>query len=302
LLQGQLAPAKPAPAPAVKTPRRIVAVGDLHGDLAAARAALQLAGAVDGRDRWQGGGLVIVQTGDLLDRGDDDIALIEYLNRQDQAARAHGGRVIVLNGNHELMNVDGDLRYVTPGGFLACRERFFALASGAPRDPLDRAPRALAFAPGGPLARRLAQHDLAVVLGDTVFVHGGLLPWHVRYGVDRLNHEQSAWMRGERPAPENVLHGDDSPVWFRGYSSGEPSVEMCGMAREALHALGARRMVVGHSQQKRINSACDATVWRIDVGMARAFGGPVEVLEITPGHVRPVSRTQGPPRRAARAP
>ena len=89
-----------SPAP----PARIVAIADVHGDLDAARAALRLGGAIDGEDRWIGGDLVVVQTGDILDRGDDEQAIMELFLRLGKEAEITGGAVHVLNGNHELMN------------------------------------------------------------------------------------------------------------------------------------------------------------------------------------------------------
>src|SRR5262249_55550324 len=110
------------------TPKRLVAIGDLHGDLGGARAALRAARAIDDHDRWIGGDLVLVQTGDVLDRGDDESAIFELLDRLDRDARQSGGAIIQLAGNHELMNAARDYRYVTPGGqrdFGGDRERAF---------------------------------------------------------------------------------------------------------------------------------------------------------------------------------
>src|SRR5690349_6764906 len=98
-------------------PGRIVAVGDLHGDLTATRAALRVAGVIDPHDSWIGGTTTLVQTGDVLDRGDDEQAIIDLLERLETEAAAAGGAVIWLLGNHELMNAAGDFRYVTHGGF-----------------------------------------------------------------------------------------------------------------------------------------------------------------------------------------
>ena len=62
--------------------QRIVAFGDVHGDLEAARGALRLAGAIDEQDRWIGGDLIVVQTGDQLDRGDQEQAILDLFERQ----------------------------------------------------------------------------------------------------------------------------------------------------------------------------------------------------------------------------
>src|SRR5690606_2094045 len=97
--------------------RRIVAIGDLHGDLQATRRALRLAGAIDAQDRWIGKELIVVQTGDQLDRGDEELAILKLLEALAPQAEAAGGRLHVLNGNHEIMNVELDFRYVTPLGF-----------------------------------------------------------------------------------------------------------------------------------------------------------------------------------------
>ena len=96
---------------------RIVAIGDLHGDVVATRAALRLAGAIDDQERWTGGRLVLVQTGDQLDRGDDEPEILGLLERLSAEAKAAGGALHTLNGNHEVMNVQGDFRYVTDDGF-----------------------------------------------------------------------------------------------------------------------------------------------------------------------------------------
>lgn len=102
--------------------RRIVAVGDLHGDLSKTRRALEMAGVLssDGQDLWIGGETVLVQLGDILDRGEDEIAILSLLRSLDIQAKSTGGAVFQVNGNHETMNVEGDFRYVDPGAFDEC--------------------------------------------------------------------------------------------------------------------------------------------------------------------------------------
>lgn len=302
LAAAALPPSASSPTPAVApvaeqltrvpAPARLVAIGDLHGDLAATRAALRLAGAIDEKDHWSGGPLVIVQTGDQLDRGDGERAILDLFDRLEDEARAAGGAVISLDGNHEIMNVQLDFRYVTDGGF----HDFNAVSGTNLADPrLAGVPptareRAASFLPGAPYAKRLAKRDTIAIVGDTLFVHGGVLPKHVKYGLARINHEVSAWMNGDRPAPPDIVTAEDGPIWTRRYSAA-PDVEDCKVLGEALSAASVKRMVVGHTVQRGgISSGCDERVWRIDVGLSHYFGGDPEVLEIAGAAVKKLKK------------
>jgi hypothetical protein len=260
--------------------QRLVAIGDLHGDLAATRAALRTAGAIDDHDRWIGGALVVVQTGDVLDRGDDERAILDLIARLETEAGAAGGALVMLLGNHELMNAAGDFRYVTPGGFHAFDGAPGPAAAMPPGVPEDMRSRVAALAPGGSYARRLAHHAVIAIVGDTVFSHAGVLGDWVSH-VDDVNQSARCWMDGQSSQPSPALTSDDSPIWTR--AAGGPSVD-CAAVRSALAALQVKRMVVGHTVQDHgITSACDGTLWRIDVGLSQRYGGPIEVLELVPG-------------------
>jgi hypothetical protein len=261
---------------------RVVAIGDLHGDLTATRKALSLAGAIDDQDRWSGGDLVVVQTGDAIDRGDNDREILSLFERlRSEAARA-GGAFLPLVGNHEALNVAGDMGYVAPAGFSAFAELQppSAKADTPSSLPPEQMGRWLAFRPGGPIARQLARDDVVTVVQDTVFVHGGILQPHLDYGLDRMNGELGAWMSGDGPPPELVL-GREGPLWTRFYAQANEAT-VCADLDDLLAQVPARRMVVGHTiQEGGIRSLCAEKLWRIDVGMSHAFGGPIEVLELT---------------------
>jgi hypothetical protein len=303
-------PAPAAPAVSVEPPRpvdpsfqfpaaeRIVAIGDLHGDLSALRAALRLGGAIDDASRWIGKTLVVVQTGDQLDRGDDEPQILELFARLRREAQAAGGAVHVLNGNHEVMNVQADFRYVTADGF----HDFSAGHPDALHQQLtanvapEQRGRTAAFLPGGEMARLLSVQPIAIQVGGNVFVHGGVLEQHVRYGLGRINQEVQAWMTGAPtvPAPVSISHLR-APIWVRDYSDGTPAAESCAELTRVLGALSAQRMVVGHTvQQRGINSECAGKVWRIDVGLSRFYGGKPSVLEIRGEQVRPLTEATAP--------
>lgn len=268
------------PAATFPAPRRLVAIGDVHGDLDATRRALRLAGAVDAAGAWVGGDLFVVQVGDQLDRGDDDKAILDWFERLEEEARAKGGRFVALNGNHEIMNAQLDFRYVTPGS----NPPFAALASAAPRGvpevPEPLRGRAAAFFPGGAYAKKLAKQPLVAIVGDTVFVHAGLLPKHVAYGLERMDAETRAWLRGERPEPPKIVVAEDGPIWTRVYSAAAGKDD-CATLEQVLGALGKKRLVMGHTPQKPdANATCGGKAWRIDTGLSRYYGGKIQALEI----------------------
>jgi len=275
-----------APTRVARSPDQdVIAIGDIHGDLRAAVGALRLAGVIDTNRRWIGGRTLVVQVGDQLDRGDDERAILDYFETLSDEAFAAGGGFFPLLGNHETMNVGFDFRYVTPGGW----SDFDDVSEGGD----DRTTRAFeeahrgrvrAFRPGGPYARILARHNAIMVVGDTVFAHGGVLPAHLTNGLENMNQEIQAWMRGEIPRP-GVLSGDDSMVWSRHFSSDVDESD-CRLLDQVLAGLEAERMVVAHTVQPQgINAACGDKVWRVDVGMSAHYGGSVQILRLRGGRV-----------------
>ena len=129
------------------------------------------------------------------------------------------------------------------------------------------------------------------VFDGNVFVHGGVVPRFAEYGIDLINEETSAWMRGEGPEP-SAINGDDCPIWSRHYSD-ETDAADCLLLEQTLQIVGAERMIVAHTvQDNGINSACDGQVWRVDVGLADYYGGATQVLEIEGDRVRPILGTR----------
>lgn len=265
---------------------RIAAIGDIHGDLQAAIAALRLSGAIDEQQRWIGGGLRVVQTGDRVDRGDQDRAVIDLFERLRVEADKAGGEVIALNGNHEMMNASGRLTFVSQlslaefadlKGLDLTRPELMTLAPEVRN-------RAAAFLPGGPYAKILAKNGIAAVVEKTVFVHGGILPAHLDYGFERINAEAKSWLLGTTRQPASILFSADGPTWTRVYSMPDKPPD-CESLNTVLRRLNAERMVVGHTIQPGISPACDGKLWRIDVGMSKYFGGKPQVLEIKDGRV-----------------
>jgi len=180
------------------------------------------------------------------------------------------------------MNVTFDFSYVTSEGFREFNEFSRGREDFEPVRDL-RAPekgRGVAFYPGGPYAQKIARHNTIMIIGDTVFVHGGVLPEHARYGIERINKETTDWILGQRLARPAFLDDENGPLWNRRFSSGTGNDD-CAILEETLELLGVKRMVVAHTPQDGgINSRCDRKVWRVDTGMSSYYEGPLELLEI----------------------
>lgn len=160
--------------------------------------------------------------------------------------------------------------------------------------------RSILLRPGGPLACELARHAVVLKINDWVFCHGGLLPQHVAYGVERMNYEVSHWMRGlsEDDTSPNfpfiATKGFDSVVWNRLYSrdmlglEGYQITRIQSVLEETLQLLGAKAMVVGHTPQTTgVNCKYNCSIWCIDVGMSSGvLNSRPEVLEIVENKAR----------------
>ena len=151
---------------------RVIAVGDLHGDLDNALQVLQMAEVVDDNGDWVAGDTVLVQTGDTTDRGPDSRAILDMLMRLETQAQAKGGQVISLLGNHEVMNLLGDWRYVDPGDLTQFG------GADARRNALSKT---------GVYGSWLRTRAVAVSVQQTIFVHGGITPAHASLGLDAIN-------------------------------------------------------------------------------------------------------------------
>ena len=107
--------------PTLKKNTRIVAFGDVHGDISALRSFLITAKVLDPTStnkepRWSGGKTICIQTGDVLDRGDDKLACYRLLATLARQADTAGGALLLLYGNHESLNAAGLFQYATAGG------------------------------------------------------------------------------------------------------------------------------------------------------------------------------------------
>jgi hypothetical protein len=303
--------------------RRLIAIGDLHGDLAITLTSLRLAKVIpqniypyNVKDiSWCGGDTWVIQLGDQIDRCRPDnwsknciedlndvtedegnnMMIIQIFQKLDVMAKAHGGRVLGMLGNHELMNVDRDFRYVSPQEFLEFvppNERDKKYTDDG--YPYGYYHRLKVFERGGNIAKHYAiQKKSITIIGKNLFVHGGVSHALMgKYSIHELNQIVQKWLlkQGDERQDkifDEVFRDDDdmSPFWCRLYSEDDGYGENTEKGyNELLRIINSRnrlmepleRIVVAHTPQfmenKYMNSLYGDRLWRIDVGMSRAFG------------------------------
>ena len=199
-------------------PESVVAIGDVHGDFDDFVTILQKAGLIDGQHHWIGGKTTFVQVGDLLDRGPKPRDVMDLMMALEKEAPTAGGRVVGLLGNHEMMNIMGDLRYVTPVNYASFADKdsekrqksayqdyvkwrhdHSALMAELPqpmelteaewmaRHPQGFVEQREAFSPGGSYGKWLREHSAVVQIGGIIFLHGGIHPNFAHLKIETIN-------------------------------------------------------------------------------------------------------------------
>lgn len=292
---------------------RIVAIGDIHGDYASYLAVLRAAEVIDARGRWKAGATHLVQTGDIPDRGPDTRRIIEHMAGLARQARKRGGRVHNLMGNHEAMNVYGDLRYTVTGEFAAFadagsverRDRYYAatLAELEQRDPQRHAmlpadvraqwdaihplgwvehrlawdPR---FASDGAMFRWVMEAEVAIQINDLVFLHGGISHAYCGNSLESLTRMAHAQLREGDDDDLGILTDSKGPLWYRGLAGVAPAARQ-DTVDAILARHGAHHLVVGHTTTGGVIwPRLDGRVIQIDTGMSAAYGRRIGWLEI----------------------
>lgn len=251
--------------------KRIVVIGDIHGDYKALLRILYSANIINKKKDWIAYNTSLVQLGDILDRGGRNST---YLDEQSESkilylffklikqSSRFNSNVHIILGNHELMNIMGDFSYTTKLGMLDFNNN-----------------RLNAFKPGGTIATKLACNSNSIVkIGSWLFSHAGILPEVAsKYTIKQVNDIIRNFLLGNTNIPEDKAL--INLFWHRKYGQ----KVKCSNVKKALELYNAEYQVVGHTLQKHgINSVCDDTLFRIDVGISNAFGPnrKMEYLEI----------------------
>lgn len=298
---------------------RIIAIGDIHGDMQLTIDCLKLAKVINDDFDWiaEPPNTIVVQIGDQVDRcrptqslkcdnpeatpfdEDSDIKILEFFTELNKKARSKGGYVISLLGNHEILNVDGNMDYVSYKGIKQFENEINPETNEKFKSGLEA--RKYLFKNGNKYAKFLAcTRQTAVIIGSNLFVHAAILPNLARkFKINELNLLIKKWLlgiinnsdkiKGIGKLSDILFNYEKSPFWPRFLGNLPPNVsiedETCvDYLVEPLELYNCNNMIIGHTPQPftknktGINATCrfqeketNKGVWRIDVGSSLGF-------------------------------
>ena len=304
---------------------RIVSVGDIHGAYDNLVKILQNARLIDEELEWIGGTAHLVQNGDIVDRGPDSRKAMDLLMDLEKKAEKAGGRIHLLIGNHEAMNVVGILDLVSDEEYEAfvdrnskklsdkAFERAFGdirtkarragktppLKQTAKQEFLEKYPLGFiehrrAFDPKGRYGKWITRHPTAIKINGILFSHGDWSEKFSELDIEEVNETIRKELKGDLPLEGGMAFDEQSPLQYRGFAN----VSLTRAAQEVeapriqkvLDNLGATRMVVGHTLTAGvIESRFDGRHISLDVGMLDIYrGGHRIALEIVGDEIRAI--------------
>jgi Calcineurin-like phosphoesterase len=285
---------------------RVIAFGDVHGSYDDLTQLLRTVGVVDAKLHWAAGPAHVVSTGDLIDRGPGSRQVLDLLMRLQTEAQSAGGMLHVTIGNHEALNLLGDLRYVTPAEFAAYQAEDPAVLPDTTHPPGFFGKRA-AFGRDGQYGRWLFSLPVAIIINDTLFMHGGPSAVLAGMSIEQINQRYRAALSSVESLDAvhaNPLLSDEGPNWYRGAALCNEASET-DVLKPLMDGLGVKRVVIGHTiaRNMRVASRFDGTVVKLDTGMNRpVYKGHPAALVLEHGDMRVIYAEGGPPAAVPREP
>jgi hypothetical protein len=282
--------------------KRVVAMGDIHGDYPRFVELLRTAQLINTKNAWIGGNAHLVLTGDYVDRGPDSAKVMDLLMDLEPQAQRAGGRVHALLGNHEAMNIYGDLRYVTPDTYKTFQQsnskdlreaQMQAALEGmkqsktSPVDvgawrkkfeeehPLGWVEQRMAFLPEGKYGKWLRQKNAIVKINDAIFLHGGISTKYAGTTRQEINEKVRAELTDFNKLQGGIVTAEDGPLWYRGLAQdAEDDAGMKALVDQVLKTHQVGHIVIGHTPMAGILPRFGGKVITIDVGLSKFYGGP----------------------------
>lgn len=245
----------------IKTDGKVFAMGDIHGNLDGLIPLLINNGIIDKDRNWIFGNGHFVVLGDFFDRGTKVTETLWFLRNLQQKAQLKRGNVHVLLGNHELMTMEGDHRYL--------HSRYIYISQFIHKYYFEL------FDEKSELGLWLRSLNSMIKINDYLFSHAGISPEFaaLNYTLDTINVTVRKYINGEiertlESKINNIVKGE-GPFWYRGYSNPwELAPELTEEFIDTLmNSFDIKYLVIGHNEQKQVTRTLNGRLLSIDVDM-----------------------------------
>jgi len=253
----------------------VAALSDFHGQYDLMIELLKNNHIIDENKQWNFGNGHFVITGDIFDRGKKVTEILWFLYDLERQAELAGGKIHLTLGNHEVMILNGNYKY------LAEKYKDAAKKLNKPYNAL--------FSKGSILGNWLRSKPVLVKVNDMLFAHGGFHPMLARKNVslEKINQVfKESLVEAELATPREglaeYLHKRDGPIWYRGYFAKERKKDNGATISEIdllLEHFDVKHIIVGHTSQKHIETRFEGKVIAIDSSMKRGKYGEILFIE-----------------------
>ena len=281
---------------------KLVAIGDLHGDLNQIKRILMELDIINNKSEWIANNTILVQTGDMFDRGTDSIGVLELFISLRKESIQYNSLVLQILGNHEHMNLVGDYRYVHKNELY----KYGGIKNWSKMMEYNQ--RIGYFLRNTPIIR---------IVGDNLFVHAGLKPDILSYFDNDIHKINSIFKEAMISDDFNQNHptfydsvtitSSNGPLWTREFEPNYYDHSMlqkimkntkkdttkvsqrliiesyvCDQVSLVLKKLNVSRMFIGHNPQRTgiIDKKCSGQLYSIDVGISSHYGGNIGAIII----------------------
>ncbi len=253
----------------------VAALSDFHGQYDLMIELLTNNHIIDEDKNWAFGDGHFVITGDIFDRGDKVTEILWFLYDLEQQAEKAGGQIHLTLGNHEVMILNGDLRYLHPKYVETAKKLNKPFEQLFDKDTI--------------LGDWLRSKPVLVKVNNMLFAHGGFHPSlaiEKRSLVDINDVFKANLVKTELEKPREgwgkYLHKNNGPIWYRGYFAKERGKDNGATSEEIdmlLTHFGVQHLIVGHTSQKEIETRYNGRVIAIDSSMKRGKYGEILFIE-----------------------
>lgn len=250
---------------------KIAILSDIHGQYDLLIRLLKAHKVIDEKRNWIFGDEHFVITGDVFDRGGKVTETLWFLYKLEQQAELAGGKVHLLLGNHEVMVLGGDLRYVSD------KYKMVSAKLNASYDEL--------FSANTLLGQWLRTKPVAISVNNIAFAHAGFSPEFVDMNFDietvnQLFHEEILDKPKKSVNKSDTLRfmvKSDGPIWYRGYFKDESFTKQ--KAQEITDFMGVSAVVVGHTSYKEVRQHFDGLIYSVDSSIKNGKYGEILMWE-----------------------